>query len=361
MSQQTGEKSEDPTPKKMRDARDKGQVANSKEVTSALIVGLLAIILFFGFDEIMDRLIKLMLAPANFYAMPFEKAAASMSVLAFEEYLNLSLPIVCLLAIAGIMGNYLQIGSLFSFDPVVPKFEKIDPVAGFKRIFCMKNFMEFIKSILKVVVIGIVCVFVVRDNLDDLLKIPVCQAECIPRVLGHLMFQLVGIVIVTFIIIAAADVAFQQHSHKKDLKMTKDEVKREHKDTDGNPEIKGRRRQIHKEILEGEGTTKAVKNSTVVVANPVDVAIAIHYEGGGTITPFVKAKGVAEKAKRIKALAREHGIPIMENVDLAQTLYTGSVELGFIQPDMFQPMIQVVIWLEEFRAERGMDALTSAL
>ncbi len=357
MSGQTGEKTEQPTPKKLRDAREKGQVANSKEVVSAFVVITVTLYFIFGFDYVFDAAKAILIAPTMFYTQPFDQALVNTANLLWDKFVSMAIPIVAAAAIAGIAGNYIQIGAIFSFEPLTPKFEKIDPFKGFKRIFSMKNFIEFIKSCLKVLVLAVTCFYVIRINLNDMLKIPVCEEHCIPAIIGHMMFQLVGLSMLAFLAIAFADIFFQAFNHKKELKMTKDEVKREYKDTEGNPEIKGRRRQIHREILEGEGMNAAVKKSSVVITNPIHLAIGLRYISAEKKLPSVTIKGEANLAQQIKELAEEENIPIMENVELAHTLYAGVEEWHTIPRYMMEPVAEVIRWVNALRAEQGLEPL----
>lgn len=353
MSGSSGEKTEEPTPKKLRDAREKGQVANSKEVVSAFVVITVALYFLFGFDYIMDNAEALLVAPTLFYTQPFEQAVVNTANVLWDKFVSLSIPIVAMAAIAGIAGNYIQIGAIFSFEPTIPKFDKIDPFKGFKRIFSMKNFIEFLKSVIKVVVLAITCFYVIKINLNDMLKIPVCEEHCIPSVLGHMMFQLVGLSMLAFIVIAAGDVFFQIFNFKKEQRMTKDEVKREYKDSEGNPEIKGRRRQIHREIMNGDGMTSAVKKSSVVVTNPVHLAVGIRYVSEEKKLPTVTLKGESFLAEKIKSIAEQEEIPVMENVELAHTLYGDTEEWNAIPKHLMEPVAEVIRWVNELREERG--------
>lgn len=357
MSGSSGEKTEEPTPKKLKDARDKGQVSNSKEVVSAFVVMAVAGYLFASLDSIIDNVKAMILTPPEFYTQPFDQALVNTVNILWDNFLDIVLPMVLCAAAAGIMGNYMQIGTLFSVDPIIPKMEKIDPIKGFKKIFAMKNVVEFFKSVVKVLVIAGTCVYVIRLNLNDILKIPVCREHCIMDVLGHLMFQMILFVMGAFILISAADVIYQKYQHKKGLKMTKDEIKQEYKNMEGSPEIKGRRRQIHKEIMNGEGMEKAVKKSSVVVTNPTHLAVGVHYASAEKKLPNVTIKGEMAVAKKIRDIADKVGVPVMENVYLARTLYSEANEWEFIPRHMMEPMAEVIRWVNNLRANQGEDPL----
>ncbi len=351
------EKTEEPTQKKLKDAREKGQVAHSKEIVSALVIIAVCLYFYVFFYHLMDVLKQLIILPAQFYGQPFDQALPLLTNLIWNKTITIILPIVFLAAVVGIASNFLQIGPIFSVEPIMPKFEKIDPVQGFKRIFSIKNFVEFLKSVIKVVALAITCYYVIRSNLQDMLRIPVCQESCIPVVLGQMMYELFLYAMLVFGTIAVLDLLFQRFQHKKENRMTKDELKREYKDMEGNPEIKGRRKQIHKEIISGEAIKKQVKKSSVIVTNPTHFAVGLAYSSLGKKLPYVTIKGESLLAQRIKKIAEEEGIPMMENVPLARQLFAEVDEYTYIPNYMLRPVADVIRWVNELREIQGKEPL----
>lgn len=351
------EKTEEPTQKKLKDAREKGQVAHSKEMVSALVVLSVSLYFYFFFYHLIDIFKGLIVLPAQFYGQPFDKALPAVANLIWDKTVGILFPIVFIAATVGVLANLLQIGPLFSAEPIVPKFEKIDPVKGFKRIFSMKNLVEFLKSVIKVVALAWACYHVIRANLQDMLRIPVCQESCVPQVLGHMMYELFLYAMAVFCAIALLDFLFQRYQHKKDNRMTKDELKREYKDMEGNPEIKGRRKQIHKEIVSGDAIKKHVKKSSVIITNPTHFAVGLAYSSTDQKLPYVTIKGEALLAQKIKKVAEEEGVPMMENVQLARWLFAEVDEYSYIPNYMLRPVADVIRWVNELRESQGLDPL----
>ncbi|MES2663176.1 MAG: type III secretion system export apparatus subunit SctU [Pseudomonadota bacterium] len=346
----SSEKTEQPTQKKIRDAREKGQVSSSKELVSAAqMIGMYIIFFLIG-GYFVKQMMEMILLPAQYYGVSFHEALAGTFHGSMRYLIDASLPFVAGMVVLGILITYLQVGPLFSVDPVLPSMEKIDPIAGFKRIFSLKNFMEFVKSCIKVVAITIACLLVIRANIQDIIEMPVCGKECVLPFLAHLMLQLALYTSVVFILIAVADIFFQKYEHTKSLRMTKDEVKREYKDTEGNPEIKHQRKSIHREIIQGDELPKAVKKSSVIVSNPTHLVVGLIYDGKTIKVPRVILKGENLLAKRIKELARDFGIPIVENVPLARELHA-RVEWGDAIPrDMFPAVAELMKWVKQLEA-----------
>ncbi len=351
------EKTEEPTQKKLRDAREKGQVAHSKVIVSALVVIVVCLYFYVFFYHLIDVLSQLIILPTQFYNQPFDKALPSIANTIWNRCVTIIFPIVFIAAATGILSNFLQFGAIFSVEPILPKFEKIDPIKGFKRIFSIKNFVEFLKSVIKVVVLALVCYFVIRKNLQDILRIPVCYKSCVPHVLAYLMYDLFLYAMSAFLAIAVLDLLFQRYQHKKENRMTKDEIKREYKDMEGNPEIKGKRKQIHKEIVSGDAIKKHVKKSSVIVTNPTHFAVGLAYSSESKKLPHVTIKGESIRAQKIKQIAFEEGIPVMENVQLARLLFAEVDEYAYIPNHMLRPVAEVIRWVNDLRETQNLEPL----
>lgn len=345
------EKTEQPTPKKLRDARDKGQVARSNELVSAvLVITMFGVLYLFG-DRLTTALMEFILLPASYIGGDFESGLSAMLESTFYYLILIMAPITITGIGVAILANFLQIGPVWSGETLMPKLEKISPIAGFKRIFCLRNFVEFLKSLIKLAVIVIACVYVIKSNLRDLLEMPGCTVTCIFPSLGFLMLQLATYSSAAFLLLALADVFFQKYEHAKGLRMTKDEIKREYKDTEGNPEIKGRRKSIHREFTTSDDMPKAVKRSSVIISNPTHIAVALIYDGHRYKVPQITAKGEDILAKRIKALAKEFDIPVIENVPLARALYAQGEAGGPIPRQLFRAVAEILRAVRQIQRE----------
>ncbi len=345
----SAEKTEEPTPKKLRDARKKGQVAKSKEVSST--IGIICVVaLLWGLS---DRFLKLfqevVMFPAQVYNMEFMTAAKAVIMGIATKSLMLIIPLVIVSAVAAIAGNVIQFGLLFSLEPIKPDIKKLNPIQGAKKIFAMKNLVEFIKSIIKILFLSIVVYHVIESNMQILMNMPWCGASCILPVAGHLLKKLILYAIVAFIVIALADFMFEKYQFTKEQRMTKDEVKREYKESEGNPEIKGKRKQIHQELVNSEGE---IKKSDVVIKNPTHIAVGLFYEQETTPLPMVTSLGKRSQASFILHVAEHNNIPIIENVALARALYSQAEVGNFIPSELITPVAEVFRWVQQLKDEQ---------
>ena len=345
------EKTEKPTPKKIRDARKKGQVAHSKEVVStAMIVAIYALMFGLGY-KLIEELQELIELPTLFYQLPFEEALKETLNGVIDISTNILLPFIALTIVTAIVANVGHIGPLFAMESVKFDLKKISPVEGVKKIFAMKNLVELLKSIFKIVFLTILIYWLIKSNLNDIIKLPHCGSHCVLPFIGHLMYQLAMVSVLAFVIVAVLDFMYQKYEHQKQLKMTKDEVKREYKDSEGDPEIAGQRKQIHRELLEG-GMIDKIKKTSVVVTNPTHYAIGIYYDGDKRSLPTVTIKAKNKKAQQIKKLAAAQGIPMMENVPLARALYAQAELENYIPSDLIEPVAEVLKWVATLEKHR---------
>ena len=344
------QKTESPTPKKLNDARKKGQVVNSKEVVSASMLTALVFYFWITGDFYIQIMSDMALLPSQYYHLPFVDALKFVFDGLMSKVIILSVPLL-LLFVIGIMSNFFQIGALFVSEPIKPKMEKISVISGFKKIFSMKNFFEFIKSMIKIVFLSILVYLVIESNIKDLVKLPNCGKQCLLPLLGQMVLLLLLNSVVAFIIVAVVDYVFQKAQHIKELKMSKDEIKREYKETEGNPEIKSQRKSIHKELLNSD-TRKKVSNSSVLITNPTHVAIGLYYQKGETPLPRLTIKGVDTVAFKIKRIAQEEGIPIIENIPLARALLAQVDVDQFVPDNLIDAVAEVFGWIERMQKEQ---------
>lgn len=341
----SGEKTEQPTPKKLRDARKKGQVAKSKEVSGTF--GLIAVLslLWYMSDDIISGIIEMVILPTTVYNQPFQEAFKIVSHGLLDKTMELLLPLVAVTAFAAILGNIMQFGFLLSGESVKPDIKKINPVEGFKKIFALKNLIEFFKSIFKILFLTFVVYYVINSSLGDMANMPHCGRDCILPVAGVMIKKLLLYAIIAFLVIAVLDYMFERYNFMKQNRMSKDEVKREYKESEGSPEIKGKRKEIHQEILnQAENTGK----SDVVIKNPTHLAIGLRYRHGKTPLPVVTVKGRGGHARFIIKIAEKEGIPVLENVPLAHALFHLDIA-DFIPGELIEPVAEVFRWVQEIK------------
>jgi type III secretion protein U len=345
------EKTEQPTPKKLRDARQKGQVAKSQDVNAAALTIACFVLIANLWPSYVQQLQELILLPAKFYDVPFEAALPEVMTAILVKILLLSMPFLVLVAVVGIAANVAQTGPMLSFESIKPELKKLNPLDKAKQIFSMKNFVDFLKSALKVLVIGVLIYVITKQSLDPLIRVPHAGETGVLLALKPMLSHLAINISLVYIAISAFDWFFQKFQHIKQLKMSKDEVKREYKESEGNPEIKGKRKQLHQEMI-ASNTVESTRKATVVVTNPTHYAIAIHYKEEENQMPRILAKGEDNVARRMVEAAKQEGIPIMQHIPLARALFE-EVDVGrFVPPDLIEPMAEVLRWLKEFHEQQ---------
>lgn len=316
------QKTEEPTPKKLEESRKKGQVALSREINNwiMLLAGTLVVLVAgpFMLEKLFFHLKTYIEMAAQFPAVPggFTVALGK----SFWDILGImALPLI-LLMLAAVVGPLIQIGPLFAPESIKPSLNKISPFQGFKRLFSSRSLMEFAKGILKIGVVGFVgylLLYPFFGNIEHLIGLPILGVMSEIHVL---VLRLMAGVLIVLLIIAVADLLYQRNEHYKKMRMTKQEVKDEYKQSEGDPHVKGRLRQLRQEKARAR-MMQAVPTADVVITNPTHFSVALKYNPDEMAAPVVVAKGIDEVAFRIREVAKEHDIIVMENPPLARVLY----------------------------------------
>jgi len=343
-----GEKTEQPTPKKERDAREKGQVARSQEVVSAGSLMAVIAYLWLAWGDITARLTGLFDVAAELALGDFRIGAANGLAIVARECVRIFAPVAAVTIAAGIATNVFQFGIVLSLQALSPKLDKISPAAGFKRIFSMKQVVETLKSILKIVILSILLWYVLRAALGPFTVSIGCGLACQINLTATVLFQTLMYSGLAFLIVALADFVYQKRSHIKSLMMSKDEVKREYKESEGDPHIKGHRKQVAYEILTSEGGA-AARKGTAVVVNPTHLAIVLRYDETETPVPVVTAKGQNRQAATLRAEAEEAGVPIFRNAPLARRLYADAAIGEAVPDELLDAVAEVLAWVTRHR------------
>lgn len=347
------QKTEEPTSKRLRDARQKGQIATSREVNTWLLLFAFGAMLAIGGPAIMSRLV---LTISPFIRTPHD---IDMSLGGLSEALGaLTLDVILLMAIPmgvfvvfAIAGGLGQNGVLFTAEPIKPKPDKISVLKGVQRMFSAKSLAEFAKGLLKITLIGAVGLVLLlpeRDRLDILPQLAL--GELLQELLA-LTLKLLAAVLAILLAIAIADVFFQRYQHRKQLRMTKQEVKEEFKNTEGDPQIKARLRQIRNERAR-QRMMQAVPRADVVVTNPTHFAVALEYDPEEMEAPRLIAKGQDVIAQRIRELAKELDIPLVENPPLARALYAGVEVDEFVPPEHYEAVAKIISYVFNLKGRR---------
>ena len=362
MAESAGEKTELPTPKKLRDARQKGQVCSSKDITStAILVVLFALLAWMGM-ALMNDMEELLQFLSGRIAENNEAALEESSKMTVFLICKHSFIFVFVAAVIGIVGNVAQIGFLFTFEPIIPKMEKLNPVEGAKKIFSMKNLFEFLKNVVKVSFLSYLLYKIIWASIPELLTMCYGTVDDIFPCLKLMLKRLAVYTAFGYIVIAVVDRLFQGRNFTKQMMMTKDEVKREYKEMEGSAEIKQAQRQFRDEILNGPDPAAAAKKSNVVVTNPTHLAVGIRYNVDEAPLPMICAIGAGETARIIRETALAEGIPVMEDRPLARALYAkGNVD-DFIPDSLIEPVAEVLKWAKQIqdarKEEEELDSVT---
>ena len=316
----SSEKSEKATPKKLREARKRAQVPRSKDIPSATQLLFAALYLWLTWDWTVEQLKEMLLVVPQLINMDFTQALRT----GFEAILqhalyNLAIPFSMFLLIAGILGNIVQFGFVFSFDPIIPRPQKINPADGAKRIFSIKQFVETLLSLAKTIIVGVVLLLVLHGGMQELLHpIEQCNVECQQQVTEHLMGTLIFMILPILITLAVLDYLFQHAQFMKEQRMTKDEVKRENKETYGDPHVRGAREGIRREMAEQDIQTR-IRTARMIVLD-MGIAIAVQYEADKMPLPIIVAIGKGNMARKMSEIAQKEHVALISDPALAQKL-----------------------------------------
>lgn len=337
-------RTEEPSEYKLEKARKEGRVAKSKEVSDALVLLFTVMVLIFIAKYIFNQIVEFI--HFYFYQCGNPNPLSPSLYIAFLNYfLKCIIPILIIGIVAGIAGNIIQTrGFIFSWKPIQPDFQKIVPKIGEylkKTIFSLKGIFNILKSIGKVIIIGVVGYIYVRKDMFVLIEI-ISNGDIAAAIgkIAMMSAQILITVAIIFLIISIPDFFVQKRDFMESMKMTKQEQKEEYKEMEGDPEVKARLKQMQQQLLK-QNIPKAVAEADVVITNPTHYAVSLKYDNTVADSPMVTSKGVDETAQLIKRIARENDIPIVENRPVARDLYT-NVEVGDIIPNTYWQTIAVI-------------------
>ncbi len=347
------DRSEKPTEKKLREARERGQIPKSRELNSAAVLLGGGMVLYLSNGVIFDQfgqMLRELWSQGFSSTLTLPSIKESMGHVLIHFFTMIAPTVISILLIAvGI--NIIQTRGLnFSLKAVQPKFSKLNPFQGLKQIFSIRSLIELVKSILKIMIVGWVVYSVFRDGED--LFLPMVQQE-LPQILevfGHLSLKLLVRVSLIMIVLGIADYCYQAWQHRKDLMMTKQEVKEEHKQSEGNPQIKSRIRSIQRALARQRMMAKVPK-ATAIVVNPTHYAVALQYKQQME-APKVVAKGVDFVARKIIEVGRKHGVPVIQNPPLARALYQEVKLEGTIPISLYRAVAKVLAYVYQQKQTR---------
>jgi flagellar biosynthesis protein FlhB len=346
-----GEKTEQPTPKKRQELRDKGEVAKSRELPSvAVLLSALIALSFFG-SYTYSR-IQIIMKGA--FSLPTMNDLSIPEFLMFAQKVTTDFilalsPLLAAIFVTAILSNIMQVGFVLSSESIMPKLSKIDPIKGFGRLFSKQGLMEFVKSLIKIIIVSGIAYLTIKREMNTVAHLGEMELNAIFAYIFIVFFKIFIRCGMAMIFLAVMDYAFQKWDFEKRNKMTKQEVKDEFKRTEGDPLIKSRIKSIQMEMAR-KRMMQAVPEADVVITNPTHLAVALTYDSSSMDAPKLIAKGAGKIAKKIKDLAEKHDIPIVENKELARNL-NSHVEIGQeIPPILFQAVAEVLAYVYKIKS-----------
>ncbi|MDD5383011.1 MAG: flagellar biosynthesis protein FlhB [Candidatus Margulisbacteria bacterium] len=349
-----GDKSEEPTPHRMREAREKGQVAKSREITVAFVLLLTYYSLnYFGpyiWQNLaeMFRVIFQLIPEATNFNLSF---AAYVFVLGLRAMAMAVIPVFAVAYVATFLAEALQTGFVFSLDPLSPKIEKLNPLEGFKKMFSLQGFVELIKSLLKIIIVFYIAWYAAKDDLPYIIVLIEAQPWDAIVLGGSIAYKIAMRVGIFYIGVAILDYLYRRWEYMRGLKMTRQEVKEEYKRLEGDPMVKQRMRDLQRQAAY-QRMMSAVPQADVVVTNPTHVAVALKYEQARMKAPLLLAKGERKVAEEIRRIAEAHEISIIENEPLARSIYRTTKISQEIPSELYQAVAEVLAYVYKIKRER---------
>ncbi len=352
MAEQNGEKSQEATPHRRQKAREEGQVARSQDLSSAVLLLAGALLLLWLGSRVVQYMAEM--THAQLGAEPWldadPDAVAARSIGIISELGRAALPLLGLLVLVAALSNILQTGFLFLPKKLAPNPKHINPLSGMKRIFSLPGVMRLTFGVFKIVIVVVVAgvgVYAQRERILSLSALPPLQiASSVVEILLWTTIE----VAVALLVLAILDYLFQRWKHEQDLRMTTQEVREEMKNLQGDPQIIARRRAVQRQLVLNR-LSQAVPKADVVITNPTELAIAVQYDAEQMLAPIVVAKGAGVIAQRIRRLALENGIPVIEKKPLAQALYK-QVEVNHPIPrDLYAAVAEVLAYVYQLQGK----------
>lgn len=349
------EKTEEPTSRKLEKAKEEGNVSKSQEINSVALLTISVIVLYMMGGWFYDEATIMFEEFYNLLDQPVENVETVL------VYWNKTLwymviftaPLMIILIVAGIVINLIQTGVVFTTKVFVPKPDKLDPIKGFGRIFSSKGFMELAKGISKIFVVGVVIYMTVKNDIELFMSLPVKPLGFIMAEAGRWIILIVTRILSALLLLSIVDAIYQRHKYRKDLRMSKQEVKDEYKQLEGDPLVKSARKRKALQLTRARRIDHAVLNSDVVVTNPTHYAVALRYKPEENDAPIIMAKGMRKRALKIREYAELYEIPIIENPPLARALFAAANEGEFVPPELYQAVAEILAYIYKINQQKA--------
>ncbi len=344
-SSDSGEKTEDPTPKRRMDARRKGTVAKSTDLTGAIVLLAVGLAIPSAAGQLSSGLLLAFQRGMTIVPTEFSNASLMDSVWTIARPGMLAfLMIVGVAMVAGLGASFAQVGFVLSAESLQPSLAKLNPLEGFKRLLSFRSVFEGIKALAKGLLFGFVAFSVIAANWNLVASLGYLSAAESATIVGHIAHTILMRVALIWLVIGFIDYGFQRKQIEKQLKMTKDELRREMKEQEGSPELKGERMRRARKLTKGRMADK-IRTADVIVTNPTHFSVAIKYNRSEMHAPMVVAKGQDYLALRIREMAKEHRIPIVPNPPLARALYKQCEVGDFVPRDQFAAVAEILAYV----------------
>ena len=351
MADQDADLSEQATPHKLAEARKKGTVPRSSDFNAMTMMAALVVTVYAGGWDALRQTLAMqqkMLADGGRQQWSVDAIAAWMGQL-LTGMLHVLGPLFLTLVIVAVLTNLVQTGPVFSMHPLKPDWERLSPMTGFKRIFAMRTLFESAKSLVKLAILSTVAYLLVRDTIPGLMGLSAVAPKGYAHVLLMLVAALLAKLVLTLLVIALVDFGFTRWEFAKRMRMSKRDVRDESKNRDGDPRIRSRIRELRKEMLKRSKSMAKVSSADVLITNPTRLAVALSYAHGKSGAPQVVAKGAGELARKMRALAGRHGIPIVQNRDLARALFREVDYDGYVPEKWYPQVAKIMVWVYTIR------------
>lgn len=345
-----GEKTEKASPKKLRDARKKGQVAKSQDLPAAFTF-MVSVAAVLGMSHFLYHLMAEFITSV-FGAVGVKDLTTVIVNLFYQANVTIftaSIPVMLIVAFIGVIITFLTVGPVFATEVFKFDIKKFNPVDNLKAKFKLKTLIELLKSIVKISIASYIIYLVMYKSIPVLIQTVSMPITGALLVFHAFLMEVIIKVGLFFLVIAVADFAYQKKAFAKEMMMEKFEVKQEYKNTEGDPHIKGKRRQIAQEIAYQEGPAGGVKRAQAVVTNPTHLAIALGYDRKIDVAPYVLAMGEGGLAEMIVRIAEKNNIPILRNIPLAHTLWEKGALYEYVPEETYEALAEILRWLSSFQ------------
>ncbi len=338
------EKTEEPTGRKLEKAKEKGQVARSKELTSMASMSGIVMLLYFGSGYFFSKLAAM---TSGVLSMKYGINPGQTSRAVILEGFEILAPFFLATIVLGVLVSVAQGG--FVKKELKLEFSKLDPIKGTKNLFSMKSVNEFLKSLMKFTVGGVVSYYIIKNNMSVLPSLGAMELSGMIKVSGEMIIDAIVIAFAFFMVIAIISYFIDKMQHNRSLKMTKQEIKEEHKESDGDPMVKQRIRSIQRETAR-KRMMQEVPEATVVITNPTHLAVAIKYDDKDMSAPKIVAKGAGHVAAKIREIATENGVPIVENKPIARALFKQELNT-FVPEELYVAVAKILAYIYKLKGK----------